>query len=182
MGGPGSMFSYGCAWANLSNTPLSLYKHYASEGGIHSPMIAHWPARIQKPGGVREHLSHLMDISATCVEISGATYPKTFQGHDILPLEGRSLVPAFLNEAPTQRTLIFEHEHNGAIRDGDWKLVGNDGLNRDGIRPGSKWKLFNLRNDPAELDNLAEKEPARVKDLTRRFLEEAKRTLVLPSP
>lgn len=60
--------------------------------------------------------------------------------------------------------------------------MGNDGLNRDGIRPGSKWKLFNLRNDPAELDNLAEKEPARVKDLTRRFLEEAKRTLVLPSP
>ena len=182
MGGPGSMFSYGCAWANLSNTPLSLYKHYASEGGIHSPMIANWPARIQKPGGVREHLSHLMDISATCVEISGATYPKTFQGHDTLPLEGRSLVPAFLNEAPTKRTLIFEHEHNGAIRDGDWKLVGNDGLNRDGIRPDSKWKLFNLRNDPAELDNLAEKEPARVKDLTRRFLEEAKRTLVLPSP
>jgi hypothetical protein len=60
--------------------------------------------------------------------------------------------------------------------------VGNDGLNRDGIRPGSKWKLFNLRNDPAELDNLAEKEPARAKDLSQRFLEEAKRTLVLPSP
>jgi arylsulfatase len=78
--------------------------------------------------------------------------------------------------------LIFEHEHNGAIRDGDWKLVGNDGLNREGFRPGGNWKLFNLRQDPAELENLAEKEPARVKDLSKRFLDEAKRTLVLPSP
>ena len=182
MGGPDSLFSYGCAWANLSNTPLSLYKHYAHEGGIRTPMIAHWPARIKNAGGFRHHLAHVMDVMATCVDVAGAEYPRTFDGREILPLEGRSLLPALLDQPESPRTLIFEHERNAAIRVGDWKLVAHAGLARDGLRAGARLELFNARTDPAEQRNLAAEEPARVETLTRRFVEEAHRTLVLPAP
>jgi arylsulfatase A-like enzyme len=145
-------------------------------------MIAHWPARIENQGGFRHHLAHVMDIMATCVDVAGAQYPTTFGGHKILPLEGRSLVPALLDRPESPRTMIFEHERNAAIRDGDWKLVAHAGLARDGLRADARLELFNVRTDPAEQRDLAAEEPARVKTLARRFVEEARRTLVLPAP
>lgn len=180
MGGPGSLFSYGSAWANLCNTPLWLYKHYAHEGGIRTPMIAHWPAKIPARGERRDHLVHIMDIMATCVDIAGAQYPATFNGHDILPLEGRSLVPALRGEADAPRTLVFEHERNAAIREGNWKLV--TGFDRDGIHPTGKLRLYDMSIDPAEQHDLAAQYPERVNALSQRLLEEARRTLVLPTP
>ena len=182
MGGPGSLFSYGCAWANLCNTPLSLYKHYAHEGGIRTPLIAHWPARIKARGEIREHLAHVMDVMATCVEVGGAAYPATRAGQDILPLSGRSLLPAFLNQPEEPRTLVFEHERNAALRQGDWKLVGQNVLGRDGLVPGARWELYNLRLDPTEQRDLAAEQPERVEQMSRKFLEEARRTLILPAP
>jgi arylsulfatase len=182
MGGPQSLFSYGCAWANLCNTPLSLYKHYAHEGGIRTPLIAHWPARIKREGELRHDVTHLMDIMATCVDIARADYPKTFAGHDILPLEGRSLMPAFLGQSQEPRTLIFEHERNAAIREGDWKLVGQNVLARDGLRANARWELYDVRLDPAEQRDLAAGEPERVERLSRAFLELARRTMILPAP
>ena len=181
MGGPDTLFSYGCAWANLCNTPLWLYKHYAHEGGIRTPLIAHWPARLGK-GEWRPQVVHLMDIMATCVDVAGAKYPTTFAGHDILPLEGRSLMPALLNQPTEPRTLIFEHEHNAAIRQGDWKLVGKDVLARDGVRPGGYWGLYNLANDPSEQHDLSADHPELVEKLSKTFLDEAHRTYVLPMP
>jgi arylsulfatase len=123
-----------------------------------------------------------MDIMATCVDIGAATYPKSFAGHEILPLEGRSLVPALLDRPVRPRTLVFEHEHNAAIRQDDWKLVGKDILGRDGVKPGGRWQLYNLANDPAEQHDLSSAEPGKVKDLSEAFLSEAHRTLVLPAP
>lgn len=180
MGGPGSLFSYGCAWANLCNTPLQLYKHYAHEGGIRTPLIAHWPATIKTRGEFRHHLTHVLDIMATCVELTGAAYPPEAGGQEILPLEGRSLLPALRGQAQTPRTLIFEHERNAAIRQGDWKLVGR--IAREGFAPNRKWKLYNLRSDPAEQHDLADQNPDRAETLARLFLEEARRTFVLPAP
>ena len=182
MGGPGSLFSYGCAWANLSNTPLSLYKHYAHEGGVRTPLIAHWPARLADTGAIRPHIAHVMDIMPTCVEVAGACYPGTAAGHDVLPMAGRSLMPALLGDAEQPRTLIFEHEHNAAIRQGDWKLVGQRILARDGLRPDAAWELYHLATDPTEQHNLVAEKPEIAKTLSERFLEEARRTLVLPAP
>jgi arylsulfatase len=182
MGGPDSLFSYGCAWANLCNTPLMMYKHYAHEGGIRSPLIAHWPGRIGGKGEWRPHVAHVMDIMATCVDVSGAQYPATFGGKDILPMAGRSLLPALLNHPAEPRMLIFEHEHNAAVRDGDWKLVGKDILGHDGLKPDAKWELYNLASDPAEQHNLAAERADLAEQLSRKFLDEARRTLVLPAP
>ena len=182
MGGPDTLFSYGCAWANLCNTPLWLYKHYAHEGGIRSPLIAHWPARITTKGEWRPQVIHVMDVMATCVDVAKAKYPATFAGHDVLPMEGRSLIPALLNQPAEPRTLIFEHERNAAIRQGDWKLVGKDVLDRDGVKVNGRWELYNLAVDPSEQHNLAAEKPDLVAKLAQKFLEEARRTDVLPMP
>ena len=114
-----------------------------------------------------------MDIMATCVEVTGAKYPTTVAGRDILPPAGRSLLPALLNRRDEPRTLIFEHERNAAIRQGDWKLVGKNVLSRDGLQPTACWELYSVASDPSEQRNLAAEKPGIVEEMSRTFLEEA---------
>ena len=93
-GGPDTYVAYGRGWANVSNTPFREYKHWVHEGGISTPLVAHWPQGIAARGELRTQPGHLIDIAATCVDLSGAEYPKTAGGIAITPLEGKSLVPA----------------------------------------------------------------------------------------
>ncbi len=142
-----SYLSYGQSWANLSNTPFRMYKHWVHEGGISTPLIAHWPAKIMDKGGLTSQVGHIVDIMATCCDVAGINYPETYKGNKIKPLRGRSLVPVFEGELAEQRDFIFwEHEGNRAARMGDWKIVGEK---------GQSWELYNLKNDRAELHNLA---------------------------
>jgi len=92
---------------------------------------------------------------ATCVELAGAKYPKQFEGRAILPMEGKSLVPAFKNKAMERDALFWEHEGNTAIRRGDWKLVR---LGREG-----PWELYDLKTDRTELHNVAGAQPGQSK-------------------
>src|SRR4029077_5987467 len=88
--GPDDVFqSYGLPWANASNTPFRLYKPWVHEGGIATPLIASWPAVIKKPG-ITHQPGHVIDVMATCLDVAGVAYPKTFQGRPILSLEGKS--------------------------------------------------------------------------------------------
>ncbi len=147
---PGSAQSavyQGQSWATLSNTPLRRYKHFNHEGGIATPLIVHWPEQIKTPGELRKQPSHLIDIMATCKNITGAKYPTDFNGHPILPMEGRSLVPALANQPIEREALYWEHEGNAAIRVGDWKLVR--------MGANGAWELYNLKSDRTELHNLA---------------------------
>lgn len=182
MGGPNSLFSYGSAWANLSNTPLRLYKHYAHEGGIRSPMIVHWPKGIDDPSGIRDQMIHVMDVMPTCVQLAGAKYPAEFRGKQILPVEGQSILPSIQGKEQQPRTIVFEHERNAAIRSGDWKLVGQNVISRDTIRQDGKWELYNLKTDPFELNNLMADQPQKAEQLFKHLKSEAKRTLILPAP
>jgi arylsulfatase len=172
MAGPEDTWqSYGIAWANASNTPLTLYKHYCHEGGISTPFIAHWPAGIKNPGSVTNQLGHIIDIMATCVDVSGAKHPDTFKGRKIQPLEGRSLVPVFRGETrPQDFPLFFEHEGNRAVRLGDWKLTA---------RNNEKWELHNIRLDRSEQHNLAAKHPEKVAEMRKLYEAWAKRANVL---
>ena len=183
MGGPQAttLFSYGSGWANLSNTPLALYKHFTHEGGIRTPLIAHWPATIPDPGALRPQPAHVMDVMATCVEITNAAYPPAARPHAV-PLEGRSLVPALAGRPVEPRTLVFEHEHNAAIRRADWKLVGRGVIAGGDVREGARWQLFDVAADPAERHDRADERPDLVAELAAMFEAEARRTLVLPAP
>src|SRR5689334_19813951 len=86
MAGPADSYvGYGEAWANVANTPFREYKHWVHEGGISTPLIAHWPAGIDpsRRGKFETQPGHIIDIMATCVELSGAMYPRTPHGETI---------------------------------------------------------------------------------------------------
>ena len=88
-GGEDTYQSYGTAWANLSNTPFRLYKHWIHEGGIATPFIVHWPRGIKDKGGLRHNPSQLPDIMATIIDVTGAKYPTEYNGNKIHALRGR---------------------------------------------------------------------------------------------
>ena len=164
----------GQSWATLENTPFRRYKHFNHEGGISTPLIAHWPAQIKDKGQFRTQPGHLIDIMATCVDVSGAKYPKTFKGNAIQPMEGRSLVPAFANKKIKRDAIFWEHEGNAAVREGDWKLV------RFGRE--NPWELYDLSKDRSELNDLASSQPDRVKSLAAKWEAWADRAHVRPYP
>jgi len=167
--------SYGLAWANVSNTPFRYYKHFVHEGGISTPLIAHWPARISRRGELEAQPGHLIDLMATCVDVAGAQYPAEFTAHTIHPREGCSLLPAFSGQ-PIQRTnaLFWEHEGNRAIRQGSWKLVAKG--------PEGNWELYDLAADRTEMHDLAVKMPEKVKEMTALWETFARRTHAIPWP
>jgi len=152
----------------VSNTPFREYKHWVHEGGISSPLIAHWPKGIAAKGELRTEPGHLIDIAATCVEVAGATYPMA-----ATPLEGKSLLPAFAGKPLGREAIFWEHEGNRAVRVGDWKLVA---------KHGGKWELYDIAKDRVESTELAAKEPARVKEMVAKYDAWAKRALVEPWP
>ncbi len=96
MPGPATSYiAYGRNWANVSNTPFRQYKSQNHEGGIATPLIAHWPKGIKAKNEFRDQSGHLIDVMATCVDLSGAKYPKQYKGNDIQPMEGQSLAGSF---------------------------------------------------------------------------------------
>ena len=169
MGGPGNLFSYGSGWANASNTPFRFYKHYDHEGGISTPLIVHWPAGTKRRGEFERRVGHVIDLMATCAEAAGATYPQRFDGNEVLPLEGCSLVPALRGEKPQPRTLFWEHEGNRAVRADRWKLVA--------LR-GGPWGLYDFDVDRTEMHNVADRHPDIVARLAKAWDEWAVRCWV----
>jgi N-sulfoglucosamine sulfohydrolase len=171
---------YGEAWANVSNTPFREYKHWVHEGGIASPLIAHWPDGIRAGGPEADRFgrlvhdpSHLIDLMPTCIELAGATYPQEYRGQAIWPLEGVSLLPA-LKGQPLERKqpIFFEHEGNRAMRDGQWKLVAKG--------PAGVWELYDMVTDRTEMHDLAAKHPERLQAMVQQWEAWAQRAQVLP--
>jgi arylsulfatase len=173
LGSANSTVFCGESWAWMQNTPFRKFKHYTREGGIASPLIAHWPAGIKARGEWRTEPAHLIDIMATCLDVGGAKYPEEYQGRPLPGIEGVSLRPAFENR-PTGRTqpIFWEHEGHAAIRDGDWKLyrAGYD----------ASWELFNLKADRTEQNNVAGAHADKVKKLAAQWDAWATRANVKP--
>ena len=166
MGGPagsaGSTVFVGMNWATLSNTPFRNFKHHTHEGGIATPLIAHWPRGIAgaQRGGLITEPGHLIDIMATVVDVTDANYPSNV-GKPIVPMQGVSLAPAFRGKPIRRdRPLFFEHEGNRAVRDGRWKLVA---------RFRQPWELYDMATDRSELRDLAAQNPARVRRMAAQW-------------
>jgi len=176
-GGPDTFTSYGIGWANLSNTPFRKYKTLQFEGGLASPLIVHWPAGID--AGRNEALvhdpAHLIDLMATVVDLSGATYPKMYGGRAIQPMEGQSLRPVLAGESlERDEPLFFEHIGHRAVRGRRWKLVCKG--------PYAKWELYDMLADRTELNDLADQQPDRVRQMVTSWDAWAKRARVKPWP
>ena len=170
----GSDWFCGESWAFLQNTPFRKYKHFNHEGGIASPLVAHWPKGITTRGEWRHEPSHLIDILPTCLDLAGGEFPKERQGKPSIPLEGKSLVPVFAGEPISREALYWEHEGNAAVRVGDLKLV----------RLGAKgsWELYDLAADRTEQHDLAPARPADAARLAGMWQTWAERVHAMPRP
>jgi arylsulfatase len=188
MAGPADTYlAYLKPWAQASNTPFKKYKHYVHEGGIATPLIAYWPKRILSHGEFREQIGNVIDIMPTLIDIAGAEYPENFNGHNITPVAGVSLVPAFSNNTIDRKAIFWEHEMNRAVRMGKWKLVSTGNLMDGGYGKwkyyeNGPWELYNLKEDRAEAIDISGQYPEMVKEMTEMWKEWADMVPVYPTP
>ena len=152
--------TYDTEWAQASNTPFRKYKQWIHEGGIATPMIIRWPARIEA-NTMTDVPGQIIDIMPTLVDIAQAAYPVNHQGHEVLPMEGISLLPVW--EGDTLRRsepMFWEYRGSRAVREGNWKLVAERG--RD-------WELYNLEEDRTEMNNVLNQYPERGADMAKKY-------------
>jgi arylsulfatase len=169
-GGPNSNLYLGMNWASLTTTPFRRFKHFTHEGGIATPLIAHWPRSIRGRNRIDHQPGHLVDLMATIVDVTGASYPHEFKGKTIQPMEGVSLRPA-LTGGRIRRTqpIFWEHEGNRAVRSGRWKLVS---------RYPEGWELYDMTADRVERNDLAARHPDVVRKLAAEWDAWAERAKV----
>jgi len=159
---PRSYWTYDVGWAHVGNTPFRLYKQNQHEGGISVPLIAHWPAGlVREAGSIERQPAHLIDVMATCLELSGASYPESVGERVVDPLQGRSLLPLLRGaERAGHEQLYFRFGRDRALRQGRWKLVS--------AKLG-RWELYDLEADRSELDDLAAEEPERAESMRKEW-------------
>jgi arylsulfatase len=165
-GGADTYVAYGQGWANVSNTPFREYKHWVHEGGISTPLVAHWPKGIgtERHGKLVKEPGHLIDLMATCLDMGGATPQAAVEGVSLRPaFEGKSLA--------RKQPILWEHEGNKAVRDGKWKLVA---------KHNRSWELYDIDADRVESNDLSSRDPTRVKDMAAAWDAWAKRASVRP--
>jgi arylsulfatase A-like enzyme len=174
--------SYGLRWASVSNTPFRRHKSWVHEGGISTPMILRWPSTVPNGGSVTHEIGHIIDLLPTFLDVAGVEYSDAGNGRRKHELPGRSLQPVLDGSEMPDRSVIWEHEGNRAIRRGNWKLVSEF--------PGtwayfysyakdSRWELYDMSIDRGEQNDLADVHPELVQDLAREYERLAAESLVV---
>ncbi len=193
LGGPMTFNHYPVGWAHAMNTPFQWAKQIASHfGGTRNGMVISWPARIKDKGGLRTQFSSVIDIMPTLLEATGVPAPTSINGVAQKPIEGTSLVYTFDNAKATSKhtTQYFEMFGNRAIYHDGW-VAGttpgvapwDTGAETEGRVPAVldyKWELYNVNEDFSQANNLAAREPAKLKEMQERFWTEAAKYNVLP--
>ena len=164
-GGPLTYMSYDLPWANVSNAPFRLFKHWVHEGGISTPLIAQWPARL-KQAGVSHAPCHVIDLLPTILDAAGVSYPARLGERSVQPLDGESLLPVLEGRSWSRgQPLIWEHEGNAAVRVDNLKLV------RKFNQP---WELYDMEKDRTELHDLAARNRPLVQRMEKEFHTQAR--------
>ena len=180
IGGPHSHSNYPWGWAQAGNTPFKWYKQNTHEGGVHVPLIVHWPHRITEGGGLRDQFHHVTDIVPTIYQALGVEAPPVYRGYEQIPVAGVPMNYSFdAPEAPSdKRVQYFEMMgHRGLYLDG-WKAVTR---HQSGTPfEEDDWELYHLTEDRSECRNLAAEQPERIAAMIERWWEEAEEYGVLP--
>jgi arylsulfatase A-like enzyme len=189
LGGPLTYNHYPVGWAHAMDSPMQWTKQVASHfGGTRNGMVISWPAKIKDKGGIRSQFSSVIDIVPTIYEAAGISPPTEIDGVKQKPIEGTSLVYTFDNpKAPTQHTVqYFELVGNRAIYKDGW-MASTTPLRLPWVTIGSepnpddfKWELYNVNQDFSQANNLADKNPEKLKELQAAFDVEAKKYNVYP--
>jgi arylsulfatase len=168
-----SGFRTGNAWAWMSNTPFRWFKQNQHEGGISTPLIAHYPNGLKgMKGQINHENGHFIDIMPTIVEILDAGYPNEIRGHKVEPMEGISLAKAFVGKQLPDRDYIYQQwSTNRALFKDDYKIVS--------FR-ANEWELYNIKEDRSELANLAQEKPELLKEMVELWRDIAENKDHLP--
>ncbi|MCQ2741899.1 MAG: arylsulfatase [Bacilli bacterium] len=161
--------SAGAGWASLSCAPFKMFKKFVHNGGIASPFIMQWnnaPVSMEK-GSIRKSRAQIIDLMPTFLEATGASYPTSRNGVDILPYVGSSLFPIINEDQPIRDEFFYEHEDCMGVIKGDWKLVRVKGWD---------WELYNIKEDGTECNNLIDKYPGIAEALRKLYLNWTKTT------
>ncbi|MGI9600360.1 MAG: sulfatase-like hydrolase/transferase [Acidimicrobiales bacterium] len=180
IGGPHSHSNYPWGWAQAGNTPFKWYKQNTHEGGVHVPLVMHWPDRITDHGGLRHQFHHVNDVAATVYDLLGITAPEIYRGVEQMPVSGTSMAYTLDDAtAPTAKPIqYFEMGgHRGLWHDG-WKAVTRHvaGVAFD----DDVWELYHVDTDPSECNDLAEENPDKLAELIGLWWEQAEAEGVLP--
>ncbi|MEJ0064211.1 MAG: arylsulfatase [Caulobacteraceae bacterium] len=180
IGGPDSHCNIPWGWAQAGNTPLKWYKQNTHGGGVRDPLIMHWPAAIKAGGATRDQFCHAIDVAPTILDALGIETPDVVAGVPQTPVHGVCLTPTFADpDAKLDRgAQYFEMlGHRGIWKDG-WKAVTHH-------EPGmpfddDTWELYHLDQDFSEHDDLAQAQPAKLKEMVDLWWAEAEQNGVLP--
>jgi arylsulfatase len=188
IGGPNAYNHYPVGWAWAMNTPFQWGKQIASHlGGVRNPLVVSWPKRIKDAGGLRTQFHHCIDIVPTILEAAGIAEPTSVNGVTQKPIEGISMIYSFADAKAkgNRKTQYFEMFGNRAVYDDGWiatcrhgrlpwENAGSYDFDKD------QWQLYHLDDDFSEADDLAAKNPQKLKDLQGLFWIEATKYNVLP--
>jgi arylsulfatase A-like enzyme len=188
LGGPMTFNHYPVGWALAMDTPFQWTKQIASHfGGTRNGLVISWPARIKDKGGIRTQFSSVIDIYPTILEAVGVQSPYMLNGVPQKPVEGFSMVYTFDNAKAksVHRTQYFEMFANRAIYNDGWVAATTPpilpwAMGKEVPVNDYKWELYNVEKDFSESNDLAAKEPDKLRELQNLFWAEAGKYNVLP--
>ena len=186
-GGPNTYPHYAAGWAVAMDAPFSYTKQVASDfGGTRNGMVIRWPKGIKGKGEIRSQFSHVIDIAPTVYEVCKVPAPKTVNGIEQDPIEGKSLVYSFNDSAAkeTHTVQYFEMFGNRAIYSDGWyaRTIHRPAWDKKPLQSLDKdpWELYNSNEDFSLSNNVAAQNPEKLKELQALFMTEAEKYHVLP--
>ncbi len=181
IGGPHSHTNYPWGWAQCGNTPFKWYKQNTHEGGVHVPMILHWPQGVTaEQRGLRDQFVFVSDIAPTLYELIGVQAPEVYRGVPQEPVSGHSFAHVLGDaDAPAANTLqYFENGGSRALVHDGWKAVCRHEKGADFLT--EPWELYRIADDASECNDLAAAMPEQLEALKELWWQEAERHGVLP--
>lgn len=179
----GTDASYGgssTGWSQVSNTPLKWYKADTYGGGTRAPLIVSWVNGGLPQNQISAQYHHVIDILPTLLDLIHQPFPTKIGEKEVLPIQGTSFAYLFDKpDMPTRKQVqYFETLGDRAIWVKGWKAVTR---HRKGDPfEDDVWELYHVAQDFAEIHDLAEKEPQRLKELIAIWYQEAERYDILP--